>query len=147
MGRHVKVSVRGMGNLQATVKRAQTHIFTGVIAALEELEEPIQEHARGLVINGPKTGRFYTRNRKLHQASAPGEAPANDTGRLAASIYATVNAWQFNISLSAGRAAKFLETGTSKMAPRPFLYRTILHFRERIVQTITKKVREKVRQK
>jgi len=34
----------------------------------------------------PKSGRTYKRGSKSHQASAPGEAPAIDTGNLANSI-------------------------------------------------------------
>lgn len=34
----------------------------------------------------PKTGTIYMRRGKKHQASAPGEAPATDTGTLVSSI-------------------------------------------------------------
>src|SRR5262245_6267985 len=34
----------------------------------------------------PKSGRVYKRGNRTHQASAPGEAPAIDTGNLANSI-------------------------------------------------------------
>jgi hypothetical protein len=34
---------------------------------------------------GPASGRVYVRGNVTHQASAPGEAPATDTGRLASS--------------------------------------------------------------
>jgi hypothetical protein len=34
---------------------------------------------------GPKTGRVYKRGKVQHRASAPGEPPATDTGRLVSS--------------------------------------------------------------
>jgi hypothetical protein len=79
--------------------------------------------AKELIMTGPKTGRFYG----LHQASAPGEPPANDTGRLAGSV-----GWEFTTTRTAIRIkadavyAIQLEFGNSKMAPRPFLRRSIL---------------------
>ena len=39
--------------------------------------------------SGPKTGTIYKRRNRLHQASAPGEAPAVDRGGLMSSIYYT----------------------------------------------------------
>ena len=33
-------------------------------------------------MSGPKHGRIYSRGGRLHQASAPGEPPAVDTGKL-----------------------------------------------------------------
>lgn len=38
-------------------------------------------------MEGPKSGRSYSRGGKLHIASAPGEPPAVDTGNLRASGY------------------------------------------------------------
>lgn len=38
------------------------------------------------LMKGPKHGLVYRRGKKVHQASAPGEAPAIDTGKLANSI-------------------------------------------------------------
>lgn len=46
-----------------------------------------KEAVRG-VQRGPASGRLYQKYdpRRMHRASAPGERPASDTGRLAASI-------------------------------------------------------------
>jgi HK97 gp10 family phage protein len=59
-----------------------------------------------------------------HQASAPGQPPATDTGRLLNSIGHTVgsDADGLYADVSARVAyAVFLELGTRYMAPRPFL--------------------------
>jgi hypothetical protein len=41
-------------------------------------------------MSGPKSGRIYRRGKKSHQASAPGEPPAVDTGKLKNSIHTTM---------------------------------------------------------
>jgi len=62
-------------------------------------------------------GRVYRRRGKVHRASAPGDYPAVDTGRLARSTTVAVNypaAW-----IGSGVSyAPYLMFGTSKMARR-----------------------------
>jgi hypothetical protein len=53
-----------------------------------ELTLDVHRRAVRGVQRGPASGRVYTKSnpRRTHQASAPGEYPATDTGRLASSI-------------------------------------------------------------
>lgn len=70
----------------------------------------------------PGRGRVY--GRRKHRASAPGQGPAVDTGRLRSSISHEVGKVGTTIVARVGtdvEYAKYLELGTSKMAPRPFL--------------------------
>jgi hypothetical protein len=72
---------------------------------------------------GPKSGRLYkvSETGELHQASAPGEAPAIDTTNLSESVQAErVGNTDARTFVSAEYAAP-LEFGTARMAPRPFL--------------------------
>lgn len=85
---------------------------------------------------GPKSGRIYRRSHEtrrrssgnpfrrlelIHRASAPGEAPANDTGSLARSFKMRFPS-QFLGELEIGAAyAEFLELGTGRMAARPYV--------------------------
>lgn len=96
-----------------------------------ELQEVIKGGAqliRGEAVKsiqtGPKSGRVYQRYNptRTHKASAPGEAPASDTGNLVRNI--RVNQKSQNIITVESRAhySKFLEYGTSKMQARPFLF-------------------------
>jgi len=69
-------------------------------------------------------GRTYRRRGVTHVASAPGAAPAVDTGRLRASI--TYELGQDGRGLVARigtnvKYAAYLELGTRRMRPRPFL--------------------------
>jgi len=70
------------------------------------------------------TGRKYRRGRKYHIASAPGQPPAVDTGRLRASITHEVCKESNQIIGLVGTNVEYaphLEFGTNKMAARPFL--------------------------
>lgn len=78
-----------------------------------------------LIKTGPKTGRVYRIRGRDHQASAPGEAPANLTGKLAKSYNANVHG---PFSMEVGESAPyagFLEDGTRKIQPRPHMIRAI----------------------
>ena len=48
--------------------------------------ENMRNDIRGAMNSSGRSGRIYTRRSVTHQASAPGEAPAPDTGNLVASI-------------------------------------------------------------
>lgn len=83
---------------------------------------------------GPKSGRMYGK----HQASAPGQSPATDTGGLVKSI----NWRTFNRGLSAEVGsnifyAPFLEDGTSKMVPRPWLRPAYEKYADDVVDEVT----------
>jgi len=73
----------------------------------------------------PKTGTVYTRAKgqnlgSAHQASAPGQSPATDTGSLVSSIKVIHDGLKGKIG-SALNYAFWLEYGTLKMSERPFL--------------------------
>lgn len=70
---------------------------------------------------GPATGVVYQKSSpsRTHQASAPGEAPATDTGRLASSIVFEMTG---RLSATVGSDlvyAAALEFGTATIDPRP----------------------------
>lgn len=70
---------------------------------------------------GPASGRVYQKYepRRTHQASAPGQAPMSDQGRLVGSVvYKVVSDMSVEIFSAMARAA-WLEYGTTQIAPRP----------------------------
>lgn len=96
------------------------------------------ETAAKRLLSLPGTGRVYTTgfftdsagrvhpigHRTPHQASAPGEPPAVDTGLLRASIRHETTVEGDELAAYVGSDLKistYLEMGTRKMAPRPFL--------------------------
>lgn len=70
------------------------------------------------ILSGEKTGRMYG----THQASAPGEAPANEYGTLVRSGKTTYDIKDISgkVTFSAKHALP-LEYGTERMEPRPYL--------------------------
>ena len=108
------ISANASAEVLAAVER-------GTIKGLNALALMAQAEAQRSILKGPKTGRIYKRGKTTHQASAPGEAPANDLGFLAGSLKVEVTA-KFTVDLiAAAPYAVFLEYGTRKMAPRPFM--------------------------
>ena len=74
---------------------------------------------------GPRTGRTYDRGKKQHTASAPGEPPAVDTGRLRNSIvtqaYDGGKVARIGPSATVNYAAELEDGIPGEMAPRPYL--------------------------
>jgi HK97 gp10 family phage protein len=77
-----------------------------------------------LSMEGIKHGNLYRITRHgqtvTHRASAPGEAPAIDTGALRNSVRAQRKA-DLEWWVTTNEYAAYLEYGTRRMAPRPFL--------------------------
>ena len=97
----------------------------GLENALYEHGPEVIRETKRLIINGPKTGRIYTIRGARHQASAPGEAPANRTGKLAKSgNYNVHGPFQMEVGESVPYAG-YLEDGTGKIKPRPHVIRAI----------------------
>lgn len=105
----------------AELKQHNRYFKKGIIDALHEIGNDVVLETRRLITTGNKTGRIYVFRSKFHQASAPGEAPANRTGRLKDSVdYLVHSQYKMEVGESAPYA-KYLEDGTTKMEPRPHL--------------------------
>lgn len=102
----------------------------------------VEGEAVRLIMEGPKTGRIYKRGGVAHQASAPGEAPANDTGRLVNSRTREVipSALQARLTFRTDYAA-YLEFGTIVMEPRPFAAQSLINSREAVIAALVAPVR------
>lgn len=89
----------------------------------------------GSVQKGPATGAVYELfdPRRTHQASAPGQPPQTDTGRLASSISVRITGYEAVI-FSRTRYAEYLEFGTRDMAARPFFNPAVERNRPRFVR-------------
>ena len=64
-----------------------------IAQVLTQSAEAIRDDAAERILQGPKTGRLYRRGGgdAVHQASAPGEAPADESGELANNIIAALD--------------------------------------------------------
>lgn len=102
---------------EATRKNQRRAILTGAYMIHKDAIESIKK--------GPKSGRTYARGNKDHVASAPGEAPATDTGELVSKIVVRVVDGGDIVDVASRAKYSFaLELGTAdgRIKPRPFLF-------------------------
>jgi len=109
----VKLDTRRLQQLLFRIPQ-QTDRAVGKIA-----EDAVRTMA--LHMDEPKTGLV----RDSHQASAPGEAPAVDTGYLKNSLRAKRVQQGTWLVYAGAEYAPHLEFGTIDMAPRPYFVRSI----------------------
>lgn len=115
----VSLDIQGGDQLAAALRKlgrdGERELSKAIVkTALEVRGDIVKKYQRG-----PKTGRIYERGNISHQASAPGEAPATDTGRLASSVeYKLRNRFAATVGSNVVYGA-YLEWGTRKIAPRP----------------------------
>lgn len=136
-----------LGNMARSVRPA-------VLRSLRRGGLKIENSAVEGIIDPPKTGRIYkSRHRKgaVHQASAPGEFPAADSGRLHQSITTTV-VQNDNTRIAVETAAntpyaRALEYGFDEhnLAPRPFMGPSYHEHREAIKDEVTLAVAQAIR--
>ena len=117
--RDVKVEIKGLKEVQDAIRSFDGDISRQLnlivnAAALESVND-----VKKAIQGPPKTGRKYQRGTVVHQASAPGQAPATDTGFLVSSIYNEDRGYLTKAIGSRLDYAYYLEFGTRKIAARP----------------------------
>ena len=92
---------------------------------------------------GGKSGIVYQRYspKRTHRSSAPGEPPASDTGFLVNNIKRKMDMDKLGGEIRSRAAySKYLEYGTSKMMPRPFMFPALEKHRGKIKTRINRAV-------
>ena len=89
--------------------------------------DDIESETKRSILQDAKTGRIYG----SHQASAPGESPANDTGELIAGM-STSRIGMDGSFFSDTFYSMYLEFGTPNMAPRPHLRPAFAYARSKV---------------
>lgn len=130
--RHIKLEWHG----EKVNKRIRDEALARVTMASEHLRTKILEKLSGSrsgrVYRVPGTGRSYV-------ASAPGEAPAVRLGGLRRSVRAKVERRRGEVLGEVGTDLDyglFLERGTRRMAPRPWLGKTYEEEKEALEEII-----------
>lgn len=124
-------------------KKVEKQIEEAAWQVVQRRTEATLVRAQQSIILGPKTGIIYGD----HQASAPGEAPADWTGQLVASGHTRYNrtALMGEVVFSAPYALH-LEYGTEKMEPRPYLRPAFMAENQiPLADEITKQIRRGLR--
>ena len=138
-----------------------TFKFSGVedaTKALEKVKEDLEKDMKEVLLGGgqlirgeavrsiqqgSKSGKTYKKYNptRTHKASAPGEAPASDTGFLVSNIRVKEEKDVVQVRSEASYS-KFLEFGTSKMLARPFLFPAFEKSKPKIAEVIFRKIKQ-----
>lgn len=141
----IDVKVEGLDRIERATREVQLAVNTELKKALFASAKQVESEAKRSITSGQKTGRVYKRRSVTHRASAPGEAPASDTGRLVNSINSYLSTDGLYSFVIAGRGlvkyAAMLEFGTIKMAARPFMFPALEKSRDWIRERLAKAVR------
>lgn len=121
----IKIELSGLDSLESRTVKVREMIAQELRKGMQASVLKIEAEAKRSIATGKKTGAIYKRRTVTHQASAAGEAPANDTGRLLNSIRGALEPYvsgALSAKVTVGASyGKLLEFGTRHMQPRPFL--------------------------
>jgi len=143
----VTLRLEGSAELQAALRRASGEIKQAVSRAVVGTALELQGNIKTSIARGPASGRTYEKYnpRRTHTASAPGQPPMTDTGRL-------VNSIEFDkigdLTATVGSKlayATYLEYGTSRMAARPFFRPAIEEIRPKYMARLEKALGDELR--
>ena len=115
--------IQGVRELEITLGAMAGALPSQIDKAARQTALAIQRHAVKSIQRGKPRGITYKKYKpkRTHTASAPGQAPASDTGRLAGSILPPrqiSRGYSVGTNLDYGR---YLEFGTRRIAERPWL--------------------------
>lgn len=140
----MRIEIRPPADLD--LRMLEQQVQQALDATMKGCAQIVANDAKTRVARGPKTGRVYTtrfltnrttgrifptEERVPHQASAPGEAPATDSGKLVGSIVADAKGGRGIVEARSAYAIH-LEYGTRRMAARPFLVPAFEANRQRV---------------
>ena len=109
--------------LTKIINQAENLVYDGSVYMAEEMKKSIA--------SGAKSGKKYGN----HTSSAPGQSPANWTGKLLKSIKIQKTKGMAFVYITA-KYAEFLEFGTSKMRARPFIMPAFIKTKKMILDRL-----------
>lgn len=142
----VSIKVTGTKELARALRSMSDEVREKVGQATQATALELRAEVIKSIQRGPKSGVTYQKYnpRRSHKASAPGQAPATDLGRLVGSIrYEKASQMRATVGAYAVYAA-YLEFGTRKMAARPFMRPAAEKVRASFERRIRKAVAEAV---
>lgn len=142
----MRVSVKGLKEVVNKFTAMGGRADREAQKALEAAALIVRNDAVRSIQKGPKTGRIYVRGtskkgrRKkiMHQASAPGQAPATDTGSLASNVtfYGRPGRRPAAYVEAEMHYSRDLEYGTRKMAARPFMRPALQRNKAKVIELV-----------
>lgn len=120
------IKLEGLNQLLSALTDTKEAAERATLDVIATLAQDTRTRAVQGIQRGAKSGRVYRKYNpsRVHQASAPGQYPASDTGRFASSVQVELPTLT-NLTARVGTHVLYgpmLEFGTSRMAARPWLF-------------------------
>ena len=142
----VNITVKNLQKVMNQLKKLDKRLEPDFQEIVKGGAQLIRGEAIKSIQGGAKSGIVYEKYnpRRTHRSSAPGESPASDTGNLVSKIIVKQQSKdKVNVESNANYSA-FLEYGTSKMQPRPFMLPAFEKSKKPIVEATFKRVVKKI---
>jgi len=143
----ISVELVGKKNIDRALAQAAADVKSAVETAVVGTALELRGNIVTSIARGPASGRTYQKYnpRRVHTASAPGQPPMTDTGRLANNIYferlgATTAAVGSTLAY-----AVYLEYGTPTIAARPFFRPAVEEIRPKFLRRLEKALGDTLR--
>ena len=139
----IKATVVGSVEIQANLNKISTAAKQLISHAVFKGVADVEKEAKMSIQRGGKSGIVYQRYspKRTHRSSAPGEPPASDTGYLVNNIKRKMDMDKLGGEIRSRAAySKYLEYGTSKMMPRPYMFPALEKHRGKIKTRINRAV-------
>lgn len=125
---------------KAEMKRRSELVHTNLGKSMANVCQLVENTAKlGMTNTQTDPSKAYPRGNKMHYASADGEYPAVDTGMLRRSVTHNIEQDGTTVTGEVGSQlvyGAYLEHGTSKMAPRPWLAPSVEKNRAKIYELL-----------
>ncbi len=145
-GGPVKVNVIGIKSLRKKLDSIPDDYKLKLQSIISRNADNIQAEARRLIREPPKTGIKHPS--LPNQSSAPGEAPANQTGKLMRGIVKQKfksRGIEFVRVVSNAAYSAWLEFGTRNMLARPFLQPAFKRWKKNVRLRIKREIKGKIK--
>ncbi len=142
----IDIRVKNLKQAMAQLKNLEKDLEPDFQEVVKGGAQQIRGEAIKSIQTGAKSGIVYEKYnpRRTHRASAPGQAPASDTGNLVSKITIRQDGKdKTNVESNADYSA-FLEYGTSKMEPRPFMLPAFEKNKKPIINAVFNRVKRKI---
>ena len=119
----ISIQIEGLDELRQALATAKQEVRKAAEDEVRKATFRVQTAAVKRMQQGSSTGNVYEKYspRRTHQASAPGQPPASDTGRLASSIENRTDGLE-GVVFTRVDYGRYLEFGTQRnLRPRPWL--------------------------
>lgn len=128
---------------EVVIEAARRGALRGAIAGANIVRNEVLRR----ILEDAKTGRIYRRRGVEHQASAPGEAPASDTGTLVRGITVEVDEATLTVRITnSAEYAAALEFGTDKIEPRPHMRVSLAEKRAEVEAAVGREIQLELEQ-